>query len=94
MSQSNLEIQHEIYAWVEKNDCRSATIVYRYARGKYFQWLQVMRDKEFYSALKLFIQSRDREQKAKGIAAPEGMSLYKAGGGMINPLELKIDENR
>lgn len=86
-------IEKEILSWIDKNDCRSAMIAYRYAEVKYKNWLPVLKNRRRYSFLKLYIKSRNYEQRDKKISAPEGMSLYSKGG-MINPFSLKIDMNK
>ncbi len=88
------EIVSEIIEWIEINDCRSISIVYRYAEVKYKHWLDVLKDRERYRGIKFYIKSRNYGQRAKKIKAPEGMTLYKKGGGILNPLSLEIDKER
>lgn len=88
------EITSEIFEWIEKNDCRSISIVYRYAEVKYKHWLNVLNDRKRYRGIKFYVKSRNQGQRAEKIKAPEGMTLYKKGGGLINPLSFEIDEER
>lgn len=86
------EILAEIIDWIDKNDCRSAMIVYRYGEVKYKHWLDVLKDRERYKGIKFYVKSRNYEQRAKKIKAPEGMTLYRKSGGMINPFSLEINK--
>lgn len=88
------EIISEIIEWINKNDCRSISMVYKYAEVKYKHWLDVLKDRERYRGIKFYIKSRNYGQREEKIKAPEGMTLYKKGGGMINLFDLEVDKER
>ncbi len=87
-------IKKEIYHWISKNDCRSAMIVRQYAEKRYTNWLPVLNERKFYHWLTFYIHSRNQGQRQRKIKAPEGMTLYCKGGGMLLPDEIKIDDNK
>lgn len=87
-------IKSEIYHWINKNDCRSAMIVRQYAEKKYTHWLPVFNERKFYRGLAFYIHSRNQEQRQRKIKAPESMTLYRRGGGMIPPNKIEIDDSK
>lgn len=69
-------------------------IVRQYAEKKYTNWLPVLNERKFYRGLSFYIHSRNQEQSQRKIKAPNGMTLYRRGGGMFLPNEIKIDDNK
>lgn len=72
------EIIKEILEWIELNDCRSYTLVKLKNSNvlEHKHWKKVFYNKTYDKFFKEYIASWNRNQKSKGIKAPQGMSLF------------------
>jgi len=84
----------EIYNWIKQNDCRSLSIVYRYAEVKYTHWLEYLEDYKFKHSLVVCIKARNYHQKRRKIKAPRNMTLFQEYGKILLPSEIEIDKER
>lgn len=87
-------IETKIIEWINKYDCRSYTIVRKYAEQLFPQWQEVFHNRNRAYFISMYIRARNSKQKDLGIKPPKDMTLYLKDGCLLLPNEIKIDKDK